>query len=133
MADRLLGRALAGTESFFHGLIHHLQSDFAMLSSSLQPLRVDPSVRAAAAQAILPDVSSLSAVDKVSKQVVPSFGCDSAFAQLPLFSSFLAQDQLLYAIVIAGSKVVTLLRPRKHSIHPLGEFRRRTVFGRHLT
>jgi hypothetical protein len=30
-------------------------------------------------------------------------------------------DDLLYVLLIAGGHIVTLLRPRKHSIHPSGQ------------
>lgn len=55
----------------------------------------------------------------------PNVGKQSLTSDFPPLIPFITQqqhDDLLYVIVLAGSKVVTLLRPRRHSIHPLGVF-----------
>ncbi|KAJ9109166.1 hypothetical protein QFC21_000495 [Naganishia friedmannii] len=66
-------------------LISQQQFDFAFFTSSLQPLRMSPFLREAAASALVPPT-------KISN--------------------------LLYVLLVVDNKIVTLLRPRKHSIHP---------------
>ncbi|OCF42348.1 vacuolar fusion protein MON1 [Kwoniella heveanensis CBS 569] len=80
-----LSRLLEGTETFLNKLIDRAQYDFSYLTSTLQPLRMNPAVRENAAAALMPP------------------------------SKF---KDLLYVLLIAGGHIVTLLRPRKHSIHP---------------
>ncbi|KAJ9091294.1 hypothetical protein QFC20_007671 [Naganishia adeliensis] len=74
-----------GSEPSLYSLIGQMQSDFTFFTSSLQPLRMSPFLREAAANALVPPT-------KIS--------------------------ELLYVLLIADDKIVTLLRPRKHSIHP---------------
>lgn len=45
---------LEGSEPFLHNLISQLQFDFAFFTSSLQPLRMSPFLREAAASALVP-------------------------------------------------------------------------------
>ncbi|RXK37418.1 vacuolar fusion protein MON1 [Tremella mesenterica] len=78
-------RLLEGTDQFLHNLIARSQHDFSYLTSTLQPLRMAPALREAAAAALMP----------------PSR----------------IQD-LLYVLLVAGGRIVTLLRPRKHAVHP---------------
>ncbi|ORX34517.1 vacuolar fusion protein MON1 [Kockovaella imperatae] len=80
-----LSRLLEGTEHFLHTLIKRAQHDFSYLTSSLEPLRMAPSLREAAAAALMPPAKF---------------------------------RDLLYVLLIASGRIVTLLRPRKHSIHP---------------
>ncbi|WVQ97911.1 hypothetical protein IAU59_005028 [Kwoniella sp. CBS 9459] len=80
-----LSRLLEGTETFLNKLIERAQYDFSYLTSTLQPLRMNPAIRENAAAALMPP------------------------------SKF---KDLLYVLLIAGGHIVTLLRPRKHSIHP---------------
>ncbi|KAF5382550.1 hypothetical protein D9615_002841 [Tricholomella constricta] len=82
-----LRRLLNGAESFLSSLLDRLEFDIAMSTSSLQCLRLDPSLRKRAAEALLPS----------SKM-----------------------KDILYIILVAEGKVITLIRPRKHSIHPAG-------------
>ncbi|KAJ9125542.1 hypothetical protein QFC22_000504 [Naganishia vaughanmartiniae] len=77
--------SIEGSEPFLHNLISQLQFDFAFFTSSLQPLRMSPFLREAAASALVPPT-------KISN--------------------------LLYVLLVVDNKIVTLLRPRKHSIHP---------------
>lgn len=58
-----LRRLIEGTEGFLRRLIRSLQDDFSMLTSSLQPLRLDPAIRTATANALLPSTK-----EKVSKR-----------------------------------------------------------------
>ena len=88
-----------------HTLLRRVEGDMAMNLSSLQFLKLDPSVRSRAAEALVP----------VSKMKVRFF---------PVFSSRLGlrigvQD-MLYIVLIAAGRVITLVRPKKHSIHPSG-------------
>lgn len=83
-----LSRLIEGTEPFLHHLIDSCQYDFSYLTSTLQPLRMAPALRDAAAGALMPPAKF---------------------------------KDLLYVLLIAGGHIVTLLRPRKHSIHPSGQ------------
>jgi len=68
-----------------HTLLQRVQGDMAMNLSSLQFLKLDPSVRSRAAEALVP----------VSKM-----------------------KDMLYIVLIAAGRIITLVRPKKHSIHP---------------
>ena len=66
-----------GAEPFMHGLLQRLEGDMAMSLSSLQFLKLDPSVRAKAAEALVP-------VSKMKVHPLPGFaqvdlGSRSAF------------------------------------------------------
>ncbi|KAG6831949.1 hypothetical protein H0H92_006550 [Tricholoma furcatifolium] len=80
-----LRRLLNGAESFLSSLLGRLEFDLAMSTSSLQCLRLEPSVRKRAAEALLPS-------SKIK--------------------------DILYIILVADGKVITIIRPKKHSIHP---------------
>ncbi|KAI0320195.1 trafficking protein Mon1-domain-containing protein [Amylostereum chailletii] len=80
-----LGRLLSGAENLIHALMDRVEMDLAMNTSSLHCLKLDPTVRKRAANALLP----------TSKM-----------------------KDLLYIILVAHGYVITLARPRKHSIHP---------------
>ncbi|KAG6837622.1 hypothetical protein H0H93_006143 [Arthromyces matolae] len=80
-----LRRLLNGAESFLSSLLEQLQLDLAMSTSSLQCLKLEPSLRKRAAEALLPS-------SKIK--------------------------DILYIILVAEGKVITLIRPKKHSIHP---------------
>lgn len=83
-----LRRLLGGAESFLTSLIDVLELDIAISSSSLNCLKLDPSLRKKIAEALVPKVPSGKT------------------------------KELLYIILVVGDRVVTLIRPRKHSIHP---------------
>lgn len=90
---------------FLRNLIKRSQYDFTYLTSTLQPLRIAPAVRDNAASALMP----------------PSRFNVSLGHQNRLFRGIPTDGQdLLYVLLIAGGHIVTLLRPRKHSIHPSG-------------
>jgi hypothetical protein len=97
--------ALLGTENFLHNLIDRAQYDFSFITSTLQPLRMNPVLREAAAASLIPPARF-----KVSYQTV-----------IFLFRTGLTRQDLLYVLLIAEGHIVTLLRPKKHSIHPSGE------------
>ncbi|KAK6903907.1 vacuolar fusion protein MON1 [Kwoniella mangroviensis CBS 8886] len=80
-----LSRLLEGTETFLNKLIDRSQFDFSYLTSTLQPLRMNPATRDMAGAALMPP------------------------------SKF---NDLLYVLLIADGRIVTLLRPRKHAVHP---------------
>ncbi|KAF8442896.1 DUF254-domain-containing protein [Boletus edulis BED1] len=80
-----LRRLLNGTEPFLFSLLTRLEFDFAMATSSLHCLQLDPSLRSRIADALVP----------ITKM-----------------------KDTLYIILVAQGRVVTLVRPKKHSIHP---------------
>lgn len=91
-----------GSEPSLYSLIGQMQTDFTFFTSSLQPLRMSPLLREAAASALIPPT-------KIS--VRQRFVCKHSRAD-SLFK------ELLYVLLVADDKIITLLRPRKHSIHP---------------
>ncbi|KAI0061695.1 DUF254-domain-containing protein [Artomyces pyxidatus] len=80
-----LGRLLSGAEILIHSLLDRVETDLAMSTSSLHCLKLDPTVRTRAANALVP-------TNKMK--------------------------DLLYIILVARGRVITLVRPKKHSIHP---------------
>jgi hypothetical protein len=94
-------RADPGTESFLTSLVDKCQYDFSYLTGTLQPLRMNPPLREAAAAALVP----------------PS----SPTGILSIAGGKTRVKDLLYVLLIADGHIVTLLRPRRHSIHPSGE------------
>ncbi|KAF8551678.1 DUF254-domain-containing protein [Imleria badia] len=80
-----LRRLLNGTDPFLFTLLKRLELDFAMATSSLHCLQLDPSLRSRVADALVP----------ITKM-----------------------KDTLYIILVAQGRVVTLVRPKKHSIHP---------------
>lgn len=91
-----LGRLLEGTENLIKHLINRCQDDFSYFTSTLQPLRLPPALRDEAAAALMPP---------------------SRFKVRPR-ADFADGQDLLYVLLVAGNNIITLLRPRKHSIHP---------------
>jgi vacuolar fusion protein MON1 len=83
---------MKGSDNALHALISRSQHDFSFLTSTLQVLRIHPSLREAAAAALMP----------------PSRFKD-----------------LLYVLLVGGGHLVTLLRPKKHHIHPSGQSNRK--------
>ncbi|GAA6055254.1 hypothetical protein JCM3770_001509 [Rhodotorula araucariae] len=83
-----LRRMLEGTEPFFESLVTALQTSFPILLSSIEVYRLAPAVRAELALALDPGKEAVRALD------------------------------LLYILLVCNGRLVTLLRPKKHSIHP---------------
>ncbi|KAA1469993.1 DUF254-domain-containing protein [Dentipellis sp. KUC8613] len=80
-----LRRLLNGAEVLIFSLLERLQTDLAISTSSLHCLKLEPTLRTRAANALVPS-------SKVK--------------------------DMLYIILVAQGRVITLVRPRKHSIHP---------------
>ena len=95
---------MAGAEPFLYSLLSRLEWDLAMSTSSLHCLKLDPALRKAVADILVP----------TSKIKVRSHR-----PSRPPHSLTHEQD-ILYVILIAQGRVITLVRPRKHSIHPSG-------------
>lgn len=87
-------------------LLARLECDLAMSTSSLRCLKLDPITRKRAAEALVPTSKM-----KVGSQEI-SVPC----------SSPKSQQDVLYIILVARGSVITLVRPKKHSIHPSGNF-----------
>lgn len=83
-----LRRLLEGTDGLLDALVKRLQVDPAVPLVALQPLRLDPALRE--------DVGSLLLPPKGDKR----------------------PKDLLYVLLLARQRIVTLVRPRKHSVHP---------------
>ncbi|KDR82664.1 hypothetical protein GALMADRAFT_57126 [Galerina marginata CBS 339.88] len=75
----------SGAEPFMNSLLIRLETDIAMTTSSLNCLKMEPSLRKRIAETLLPNTKI---------------------------------KDMLYIILIANNRVVTLIRPKKHSIHP---------------
>ncbi|KAK4054502.1 Vacuolar fusion protein mon1 [Microbotryomycetes sp. JL201] len=85
-----LRRLLEGTEAFFSALTATLQASLSIFTNSLEVYRIDTRTR-----------------DDVAKAL--------AIAKSKTLSTSLS---VLYVMVISSSRLVTLLRPPSHSIHP---------------
>lgn len=72
-----------------------------MSTSSLATIRMDSSLR-----------------NKVADTLVPSSKIKVVIFTAP--TEFDIIQDMLYVLLVAGNKVVTLVRPKKHSIHPSG-------------
>ncbi|GAA6015710.1 hypothetical protein JCM11491_002454 [Sporobolomyces phaffii] len=83
-----LRRMMEGTEPFFHSIVNSMQTSVPILTSSIEVYRLDPHVRTEIAKALDPG-------REVTKKL-----------------------DLLYVLLLARGRLVTLLRPKKHSIHP---------------
>ncbi|POY73088.1 hypothetical protein BMF94_3926 [Rhodotorula taiwanensis] len=83
-----LRQLIAGTEPFFDSVTSSLQTSFAILLSSISVYRLAPPLRAQLARALDPGKEAIRDLD------------------------------LLYVLLLAKGRLVTLLRPKKHSIHP---------------
>ena len=81
-----------------------MPQDLGIAFSSLISLRLDASLRSQASEAIVPG-SKLKVLTASRLGIITN----------------ISQD-VLYAILLAGDRVITLVRPKKHSIHPIGEF-----------
>ncbi|KAH9891571.1 trafficking protein Mon1-domain-containing protein [Cubamyces lactineus] len=80
-----LRRLLSGAEPFLESLLARLEWDLAMSTSSLHCLKLDPVLRKAVADILVPTTKI---------------------------------KDMLYVILVAQGRIITLVRPRKHSIHP---------------
>ncbi|KAI0333661.1 DUF254-domain-containing protein [Cubamyces sp. BRFM 1775] len=80
-----LRRLLSGAEPFLESLLARLEWDLAMSTSSLHCLKLDPLLRKAVADILVPTTKI---------------------------------KDMLYVILVAQGRIITLVRPRKHSIHP---------------
>ncbi|WAQ88238.1 hypothetical protein PtA15_9A365 [Puccinia triticina] len=87
--------ALSGTEAIFAGLVDRLQWDLSIMMASLVVYRCPPLLRA-----------------RISKLITPSLTHPS-----PDHPDSLAST-LLYSIVITQAQVVSVVRPKNHSVHP---------------
>ncbi|KIK57167.1 hypothetical protein GYMLUDRAFT_61477 [Collybiopsis luxurians FD-317 M1] len=85
-----LRRLLGGADTFLTTMISRLQLDLAISMSALRCLRLDPALRNKCAQALVP-----------SGKIIKGF----------------TQD-ILYIILVARGEIITLVRPKKHSVHP---------------
>ncbi|GAA5970190.1 hypothetical protein JCM21900_005873 [Sporobolomyces salmonicolor] len=83
-----LRRMMEGTEPFFHSLVDSLQTSIPILTSAIEVYRLDPHLRSEIAKALDPGKETTRRLD------------------------------LLYVLLLARGRLVTLLRPKKHSIHP---------------
>ncbi|CAE6421199.1 unnamed protein product [Rhizoctonia solani] len=97
-----LRRLLDGTDPLIHALTTRLATDMSITLASLHTMRVDPVLRLRAAELVLPSKDT-----KVNRATLLQNTTDP----------ILRQD-VLYVILFSGDKVITLVRPRKHSIHP---------------
>lgn len=80
--------ASTGTEPFFDSLVSTLQTSLAVALSSISVYRLPPTLRSDLARALDPGKETIRSLD------------------------------LLYVLLLAEGRLVTLLRPKKHSIHP---------------
>ncbi|KAF7792599.1 hypothetical protein EIP86_003695 [Pleurotus ostreatoroseus] len=80
-----LRRLLGGAEPLLFSLLDRLEFDLAMSTSSLHCLKLEPGLRKAIAESLVPTTKI---------------------------------KDILYVVMIAQGRVITLVRPRKHSIHP---------------
>lgn len=78
--------------------------DLAMAFSSLLCLRLDSSLRG-----------------QVSELLVSGSKLKVSLCCLFPIPRIYSDQDVLYALLLCGDKVITLVRPKKHSIHPLGE------------
>lgn len=99
-----LRRLLSGAEPFLYSLLGRLEWDMAMSTSSLQCLKLDPVLRKRIADALVP-TSKIKVIMLRSRHTT---------------LSNTIQD-ILYVVLVAQGRVITLVRPKKHSIHPSGK------------
>lgn len=105
-----LRRLMEGTEGFFTTLVGRLQTSLAILTSSIEVYRIDVGVRSEVSKALVPVKSKVSLVQ--AKLPPPA---DTLTRPRQATASNLS---LLYALVISHGRLVTLIRPASHSIHP---------------
>ncbi|CCA68473.1 related to MON1-required for fusion of cvt-vesicles and autophagosomes with the vacuole [Serendipita indica DSM 11827] len=84
-----LRRLLSGTTTMLESYLDHLPRSFAILASSLSTLRLDSGLRLRVADALVPPPNMKTRL-----------------------------KDILYAIVFVDDKVVTIARPKKHTVHP---------------
>lgn len=84
-----LRRLLSGTATMLESHLSHLPTSFAILTSSLSTLRLEHILRLRVADALVPPPSMKSRL-----------------------------KDILYALVVVDEKVVTIARPKKHTVHP---------------
>ncbi|KAA1135900.1 Vacuolar fusion protein mon1 [Puccinia graminis f. sp. tritici] len=87
---------LSGTESIFNGLVDRLQWDLSIMMASLTVYRCPPQIR-----------------DRISKLITPLNHSNLLEPQNDSFAR-----KLLYSIVISNAQVVSVVRPKNHSVHP---------------
>jgi len=94
-----------GTESFMHTLIDRLQNTIALFTtlSSLSSLRLDSNLRSRLGDGLVPKAGAL--VCQYYRYTKPML--------------MLLQD-ILYAILVYGDSIITIVRPKRHSVHPSG-------------
>ncbi|PLW06604.1 hypothetical protein PCANC_27758 [Puccinia coronata f. sp. avenae] len=89
---------LAGTESIFKWLVDRLQWDLSIMMASLSVYRCPAEIR-----------------DRISKLITPTTSPSPNAPDTQLDS---LATKLLYSIVITNAKVVSVVRPKNHSVHP---------------
>ena len=98
-----------------NSLLNRLESDIAMSMSSLHCLKMEPSLRKRIAETLVPNNKAKVSIIFYHRE-----------------RTLIKEKDILYIILIANNRVVTLIRPRKHSIHPAGKttrFRDQTFVG----
>ena len=93
-----------GAEPFMNSLLARLESDMAMSMSALHCLKMEPVLRKRIAETLVPN-------PKMKVSTIYKRNMTSVSKQ---------KKDMLYIILIANNRVVTLIRPKKHSIHPAG-------------
>jgi len=89
---------LRGTESIFNGLVDRLQWDLSIMTSSLSVYRCPAEIRS-----------------RISKLITPITNSHPNNPDGQLNS---LAGKLLYSIVITHAKVLSVVRPKNHSVHP---------------
>lgn len=89
---------LTGTESIFNGLVDRLQWDLSIMMSSLSVYRCPAEIRG-----------------RISKLITPVTNPHPNNPDGQLHS---LAGKLLYSIVITHAKVLSVVRPKNHSVHP---------------
>jgi hypothetical protein len=95
-----LRRMLEGTDAIVASLVNRLQEDFTFTSGSLEVLRLKQGIR--------DDIGKL--ISTPPKTAVSWLFIASRADQVG--------QGVVYTLVLCKGRVVTLLRPRKHSVHP---------------
>ena len=95
---------LLGAESFLTSMLCRLELDLTMTMSALNCLKLDPNLRKRIGESLVPS-------SKMKVHIVLTF---------IIMALLLFLKDMLYVILIANNRIVTLIRPKKHSIHPAG-------------
>ena len=101
-----LRRHVSGAEVFLHSLILRMQYDLAISMSSLLCLPLEAGLRRKIGSILVP-----------AKMKVSEIGLSSPESCL----IYIFKD-ILYILLIVDGRVVTIVRPKKHSVHPAGGF-----------